>query len=276
MTKAQVRTGLLDARRVVALPSTNAYGTGTLIRDDHRMPTPKHVAITNALREECRKLPVGSRLPSEKDLAARFEVSRMTVRHALDALVTDGRVERVPGLGTFVRRPTVAMGPGLTSFTEDMRGRGLRPSSRLIALEDVAAPADVAEDLGVRAASPVMRMERLRFADDEPMCLEEGHLPIRFKRLLESADLEGSLHQVLAAAGVVITSASRRVRAAVAPSRDAHLLGLPPNAPALEIIDVFFDSNGRAVQRSHSRYRADRYEVMSDLRRAPTQHLETQ
>ncbi|MDQ7909406.1 GntR family transcriptional regulator [Phytohabitans sp. ZYX-F-186] len=240
------------------------------------MPTPKHVAITNALREECRDLPAGSRLPSEKDLATRFEVSRMTVRQALDALVTDGRVERVPGLGTFVRRPTVAMGPGLTSFTEDMRGRGLRPSSRLIALEDMPAPADVADDLGVAAASRVMRLERLRFADDEPMCLEEGHLPIRFERLLAGADLEGSLHQVLASAGVVVTSAHRRVRAAVALSRDAQLLGLPAGAPALEIIDVFFDANGRAVQRAHSRYRADRYEVMSDLRRTPTTHLENQ
>ncbi|GAB3976857.1 GntR family transcriptional regulator [Plantactinospora veratri] len=103
------------------------------------MSTPKHVAITNALREQCRNLPVGSRLPSEKDLAVRFEVSRMTVRQALDALATDGRVERVPGLGTFVRRPTVAMGPNLSSFTEDMRSRGLRPSSRLVAIEEVAA-----------------------------------------------------------------------------------------------------------------------------------------
>ncbi|BCB88675.1 GntR family transcriptional regulator [Phytohabitans suffuscus] len=240
------------------------------------MPTPKHVAITNTLRTESRDLPVGSRLPSEKDLATRFKVSRMTVRQALDALVDEGRVERVPGLGTFVRRPTVAMGPGLTSFTEDMRGRGLRPSSRLIALEQVAAPTDVADDLGVHAGTPVMRLERLRFADDEPMCLEEGHLPIRFERMLEDADLEGSLHRLLASAGVVIDSASRRVRAAVAPSRDAQLLRLPNGAPALEIIDVFYDTNGRAVQRSHSRYRADRYEVMSDLHRQPTTNLEPQ
>ncbi|WP_432842157.1 GntR family transcriptional regulator [Dactylosporangium sp. CA-092794] len=240
------------------------------------MPTPKHVAITNALREECRDLPVGSRLPAEKELATRFGVSRMTVRQALDALAAEGRVERAPGLGTFVRRPTVAMGPGLTSFTEDMRRRGLRPSSRLIALEQVAAPADVADDLGVPAGTPVMRLERLRFADDEPMCLEEGHLPIRFERLLEGADLEGSLHRILASAGVIVDSAGRRVRAAAAPSRDAQLLRLSTGAPALEIIDIFYDTNGRAVQRSHSRYRADRYEVMSDLHRRPAADLEPQ
>src|SRR3954454_8808346 len=119
------------------------------------MPTPKHVAITNALREQVRELPVGSRLPSEKELAIRFDVSRMTVRQALDALAVDGRVERVPGSGTFVRRPTVAMGPNLTSFTEDMRARGLRPSSRLIALEEVTASPEVAPELGVEVGAPV-------------------------------------------------------------------------------------------------------------------------
>ena len=232
------------------------------------MPTPKHVAITKALREQCRDLPVGSRLPSEKDLAIQFEVSRMTVRQALDALATDGRVERVPGLGTFVRRPTVAMGPYLTSFTEDMRSRGMRPSSRLIALEQVEASPDVATDLGVEVGSPVIRLERLRFADDEPMCLEEGHLPARLERIVEDADLEGSLHAVLAAAGVVIASARRRVRAVSAPSRDAQLLRLPDRATALEIVDVFYDANRRPIQRARSRYRPDRYEVMSDLRPA--------
>ncbi|MGI5151921.1 GntR family transcriptional regulator [Plantactinospora sp. CA-294935] len=239
------------------------------------MSTPKHVAITNALREQCRNLPVGSRLPSEKDLAVRFEVSRMTVRQALDALATDGRVERVPGLGTFVRRPTVAMGPHLTSFTEDMRSRGLRPSSRLVAIEEVAASPEVALDLGVEVDSPVIRLERLRFADDEPMCLEDAHLPARFQRVLEAAELEGSLHEVLAKAGVVMAAARRRVRAVPAPSRDAQLLGLPEHAPALEIVDVFYDPNRRPAQRSRSRYRHDRYEVMSDLHRPSTEPRET-
>jgi GntR family transcriptional regulator len=238
------------------------------------MPTPKHVAITNALRERCRDLPVGARLPSEKELAAQFEVSRMTVRQALDALTADGRVERVPGSGTFVRRPTVAMGPNLTSFSEDMRGRGLRPGSRLIALEEVAASPEVAADLGVEADSPVIRMERLRFADDEPMCLEEGHLPIRFQRVVDDADLEGSLHEVLAKAGVVVASAHRKVRAVISPSRDAQLLGLPEQAPALEIVDVFYDTSRRPAHRSRSRYRFDRYEVMSELHRAAPPPLE--
>ncbi|MEV2240328.1 GntR family transcriptional regulator [Micromonospora sp. NPDC049891] len=231
------------------------------------MSTPKHVAITNELREQCRQLPVGSRLPAEKELAAHFAVSRMTVRQALDALASDGRVERVPGLGTFVRRPTVAMGPNLTSFSEDMRARGLRPSSRLIAIEEVSATPEIALDLGLDAGVPVIRLERLRFADDEPMCLEDAYLPARFQRILDDADLEQSLHEILATAGVVMASARRLVRAVPAPSRDAQLLGLAEHAPALEIVDVFYDTNRRPAHRSRSRYRHDRYEVRSDLSR---------
>ena len=238
------------------------------------MALPKHAAITNALRERCRDLPVGFRLPSEKELAAEFEVSRMTVRQALDALADQGRVERVPGSGTFVRRPTVAMGPNLTSFSEDMRARGLRPGSRLIALEEVAAAPDVALDLGVEPGTTVVRLERLRFADEDPMCLEEGHLPARFQRVLDDADLEASLHEVLAKAGTQVATARRRVRAVPAPARDAQLLGLPEHAPALEIVDVFYDTGRRPVHRSRSRYRHDRYEVMSDLYRPATASLE--
>ena len=239
------------------------------------MSTPKHLAITNALRQQCRGLSAGTRLPSEKELAVQFEVSRMTVRQALDALAAEGRVERVPGSGTFVRRPTVAMGPNLTSFSEDMRGRGLRPSSRLIALEEVSATPEVAADLGVDADSAVIRMERLRFADDEPMCLEEGHLPVRLQRVVDDADLEGSLHEVLAKAGIVVASAHRKVRAVIVPSRDAQLLGLPETAPALEIVDVFYDTSRRPAHRSRSRYRFDRYEVMSELHRAGPSAAET-
>jgi GntR family transcriptional regulator len=151
-----------------------------------------------------------------------------------------------------------------------MRARGLRPSSRLIALEEVAADPEVASDLGVEPDAPVIRMERLRFADDEPMCLEEALLPTRFRRIVDDADLEGSLHELLAKSGVVVASARRRVQAVIAPARDAQLLGLPEQAPALEIVDVFCDTGRRPVHRSRSRYRFDRYEVMSELRRGAT------
>lgn len=226
---------------------------------------PKYVEILNELRDEFRHAPSGSRIPTERALATRFGVSRMTLRQALDELQAEGRVERVRGNGTFVRRPTVAMGPRLTSFTEDMRSRGLMPSSRLLALSIVPAGADVADVLGVAADDEVVLMERLRFADGEPMCLEVTQLPLRLQRVLERGDLEGSLHALLKKEGIDITSLTRRVRAVAVEPREARLLDLPDGAPTLEVLDVFYDVEGRCVQRASSRYRYDRYEVMNQI-----------
>jgi GntR family transcriptional regulator len=107
------------------------------------MKTPKYQSIFAEMRERCLNLPVDTRLPPERQLAAHFQVSLMTVRQALAELAAEGWVERVPGRGTFVRRPRVEMGPSLTSFTEDMRRRGLVP----FAGEDAAAANQQAQSL---------------------------------------------------------------------------------------------------------------------------------
>ncbi|MQA06346.1 MAG: UTRA domain-containing protein [Streptosporangiales bacterium] len=234
-----------------------------------RSSPPKYLAISADLRERCLKMPVGARLPSERWLAVDFGVSLMTVRQALAELASAGWVERVAGSGTFVRRPRVEMGPSLTSFTEDMRRRNLRPSSRLISFERVATDSDVARELGVRPGDEVITVERLRFADGEPMCHELAHLPLHLLSVLESADLEGSLHEALTAATTVLVSATRKVRALPAPPRECRLLDLPVGSPALEITDTFYDTRNRPVQTARSRYRFDRYEVLSKLSRQP-------
>lgn len=238
------------------------------------MSTPKYMSIFADLRERCLKMPVDMKLPPERQLATDFGVSLMTVRQALSELAAEGWVERVPGSGTFIRRPTVEMGPSLTSFTEDMRRRHLTPSSRLIGFETGAADAQVARELGVPHGDEVVTVERLRFADGEPMCHEIANLPLRLRPVLDSADLEGSIHEVLASVDVVLMSATRRVRAVVAPPRECRLLDLPPDSPALEIIDTFYDARGRPTQTARSRYRFDRYEVVSKLNRQPDESRE--
>lgn len=228
---------------------------------------PKYAEIVRRLRDEVRSQPPGTKVPTERELAQRFAVSRMTLRQALDALEVEGRIARVRGSGTFVRRPTVTMGPTLISFTEEMRARGLRPSARLLRFDEVAAEPPIADALALGPGDRVVMLERLRFVDGEPLCVEVSHLPGRYQRTLEEGDLEQSLHALLREAGVEIGSGTRRIRATSARLREARLLGVADGAPTLEVFDVFYDSSGRPVQRAVSRYHADRHEVVTHLQR---------
>ena len=229
----------------------------------------KYAQITARLREELKNLPAGNRLPSEREMAQRFGVSRMTLRQALDQLEGEGRLERVRGSGTFARRPTVAMGPALTSFTEDMRARGLVPSSRLLGFTRVPTDSVVQQALDLPASAEVIWMERLRFADDEAICIEVAQFPVRYQRLLEGGDLDQSVHALLRSGGVVPFCVVRQVRAVAANERETRLLHLPSGAPALEVLDVFTDVGGRPIQFARSRYRFDRYEVRMSALRGP-------
>ncbi|NED96012.1 GntR family transcriptional regulator [Phytoactinopolyspora alkaliphila] len=233
------------------------------------MKTPKYQSIFTELRERCSRLPVETRLPPERQLAADFDVSLMTVRQALAELAAGGWIERIPGSGTYVRRPRIEMGPSFTSFTEDMRRRHLRPSSLLMGLDTVPADERVATELGVIPGDDVLEVERLRLADREPMCHELAHLPAALRGMIDSSDLEGEIREACAKAGLVMASAVRRVRAVVAPPRECRLLGLPPESPALEIVDTFYDSHSRPAQTARSRYRFDRYEMLSTVGPSP-------
>jgi GntR family transcriptional regulator len=240
------------------------------------MPPSKYLAIAEDLRGRCRKLPPGTRLPSEKELAAEYGVSRMTLRQATDVLVGERVVSRVVGSGTFTRTPVVTKGTSLTSFTEDMRQRGLEPSSRLIGFERQPASAEVVADLGLHDHEDVLVIERLRLADAEPICLEVAQLPWRFHASFTPDWVEQSLHQALLAIGVRLTSGTRVIRGVVLAHREAMLLQLRPGDPALQVVHVFFDDKGRPVQRARSLYRADRYEIVTEIRRTPVDPTENQ
>lgn len=232
------------------------------------MAIPKYIEISGVLRRRCQELQIGTRLSPERALAAEFGVSVMTIRHALATLVDEGWVSRAAGSGTFATRPTVAMGPSLTSFTQDMGQRGFTPSSQVLRLETVAPDLETIARLGLRPGERAVFLERLRFADNEPMCHEQSLLPERLAPALHAGDLTESLHAALREHGTIPRSTERSVRAVVASQRECELLELPPGSPALEITDVFFDSFGQAMQYARSRYRFDRYEVRTNIENA--------
>ena len=211
------------------------------------------------LEEQCRILPPGAPLPSENDLAERFAVSRMTARHALQRLAQRGLIERRRGAGSFVLPPTLHREEGvLRSFTEQVRERGMTPSSRLLRAELAPAP-ERAQALGLPGDAALVIIERLRLADGVPIAWEQAALPREFVGVLD-ADLEaGSLHEALRALGRSLGRASGQVSAKVASRDEATALRVTSPAALLVETRVIEDTAGRPVEATTSAYVASRW-----------------
>jgi GntR family transcriptional regulator len=222
----------------------------------------KHEQLRSALLSLIEQDPRRERaLPSERDLAAEFGVSRMTARMAVEELADQGFVYRVQGRGTFVRQPWVSKSLALTSFTEDMLARGMRPATKVLASAERPAGAAAGHDLQISPAEPVVFVRRVRLADGVPICLEAVELPAALVPGLLGEALTGSLYDLLASRyRIRITHAEQRIRATVLDQDEADLLGVAPVSPALLVERVSLDRAGRPVERARSVYRADRYD----------------
>src|SRR5678816_3668473 len=137
------------------------------------MPTPQRITKQSQTRERVidlmERFGVGNAIPSERQLSADLGVSRLTVRAALDELVREGYLVRRRGSGTFVREPKIAQELTMTSFSEDMAQRGMRPGSRTLSLDTKLAGAYLGRCLHVSPSEPVLIATRLGLADDESM-----------------------------------------------------------------------------------------------------------
>lgn len=199
-----------------------------------------------------------------------FSVSRLTVRRVLDRMETEGRVYRIQGAGTFVAEPRIAKSLEMASFTEDMRERGLKPGSVLIALQEQPAGARIGFTLNLSPADPVLRITRVRTADGAPMCLENCYLPAALVPGLAGRPLEGSLYETLAAEyHIDLERAEQTIRCTVLDQADAQLLAVPALSPAFAVERTAYDSRGRAVEHAVALYRGDRYAYHLTLHRGP-------
>ncbi len=202
----------------------------------------------------------GDAIPSERSLVTRLGVSRVTVRQAIADLVETGVVERVHGKGTYVTGPQVDSRLHLTSFSREMRDRGLVPATVVLAATEEPADDDVAYALRIRPGRPVIRVERLRMADGTPMAYEVGHYPAMLFPGLLQREL-GSLYDVFATEyGVVVTRGEQTVRAESADADRARILGIPKRAPLL-VQERVTHAGERVIELSTSWYRADRYRI---------------
>jgi GntR family transcriptional regulator len=211
----------------------------------------------------------GALLPSERLLMERYSVARGTVVQAIEALAARGLVYRVQGSGTFVAEPKFRQPLTLTSFTEDMRARGMTPGSVVRNQAIVPAGEVVARHLALVPGTPVVHLERVRTADGEPMALERTHLPAQRLPGLEDADLtDTSLYELLERKwGVRVAEADQWASVVRVGEEEAALLHVSAEQPALLFQRVTRDPAGTPVEYVRSLYRGDRYEVHTRLER---------
>ncbi|HEX3787692.1 MAG TPA: GntR family transcriptional regulator [Pseudonocardiaceae bacterium] len=230
---------------------------------------PKYWGLKRHLLDLLRSMPPGSPIPTERSLAADFDVSRTTVRQALAELTVEGRLLRVQGKGTFAAEPKVAQRLQLSSYTEDMRAQGRQPSSKLLEIAEDPADPELSQLLGVRVGAKVLRLHRLRLADGEPMALETTHLPTsRFRGLRRYVTAGGSLYQVLRERyGVEMGHAEETIETALASPDEAEQLGADVGLPMLLLSRHSFDTEGTPVEWVRSVYRGDRYKFVATLNR---------
>jgi GntR family transcriptional regulator len=212
-------------------------------------------------------LEVGDAIPSERHLAGDLGVSRLTVRAALDDLVREGYLMRRRGAGTFVAEPKVAKGMTISSFSDDMRQRGLAPGSRTLELQVVPAGARLGRILHVSPAEPVIVAKRLRLADGEPMAIELLHVRESLLPGLTATDLEeDSFYDLLPRRyGIEIVGGEQTVEPTVTDEEESETLGVPLHSPALLFERITRTHAGEVVEFTISIYRGDRYRIVSEL-----------
>jgi DNA-binding GntR family transcriptional regulator len=234
---------------------------------DRTSPVPLYQQLADQLERVIRTgaIEPGAEIGNEIRLAERLGVSRPTIRQAILHLVEKGLLVRRRGIGTHVVDAPVARTLRLTSLFDDLAATNQRPRTALLALDLVAAPAEVATVLGVAVDEPVIHLLRLRFAADQPLAIMENFLPADFLDPT-AVDLGRiGLYQALRGRGILLKGATQRIGARAGTDEECRLLGEPVNSPMLTIDRITHDSNARVVEYASHLYRASRYEYAMTL-----------
>jgi GntR family transcriptional regulator len=239
---------------------------------DRASPVPLYHQLKQALAMRLKngEFELGLPLPTEAELMRFYDISRITVRRAMLELEREGHIVRMPGKGTFVTEPKIDRGlTRLTSFTEDMRERGLTATSELLDLRQESAPVHVAEKLGIEAGTPVWFVHRLRLANQQPIALNLSYLRLPPHISVVASELadSGSLWALLESKGIALKDADKTLEAILADQEYADLLQVPEGAPLLLVEGVVYDHHHTPIEFSQVVNRGDRYKYTLYLKR---------
>lgn len=238
---------------------------------DRASSTPLHSQLRAAIdaRIESGEWPPERQLPPERELCEQFHVSRITVRQALHQLVTEGRLIRIHGRGTYVASsPVKRQLLPLVGFSEDILSRGQRPGARVLRFEAATASLAVAQALQLASGEGVFVLKRLRLANGRPIAIETVQMPEKLCPGIIGESLEDrSFYALLRQKYDIHPARALQVWQAVAcPAADAKLLDLPKGSPVLQIQRTTYDQHGRPFEYLDSFFRGDRYVYYAELR----------
>jgi GntR family transcriptional regulator len=235
---------------------------------------PRYYQLANILRERISKGEWKTRqpIPSERQLEKLFSISRTTIRQAIDLLVRQGFLYREHGRGTFVSPQKLQKGISeLTSFTEDMKRRGIVPGQKILEIGHVQPPDEVRSRLELPAdCAGILHIERLRLGDGVPMGLQTSYyvLPAGQTITLEELEEIGSIYRILQEKFHLIpTEADETLEVASASRRQASLLQIKPGSPLLLSERTTYAQDRRVIEFVKILYRGDRYRYYAKLTR---------
>jgi GntR family transcriptional regulator len=230
---------------------------------------PLYLVLKRSIEDAVRggSIGPGDALPSERDIASRADISRVTVRKAVQDLVRSGVLVQRHGSGTFVAPRVERVEQSLsrlTSFTEDMARRGMTVRSHWLDRGIYPPSPDEMMVLGLSSKELVARVSRLRIADGTPLAIERASLSAAV--LPDPETVGSSLYATLGANGCRPVRAVQRISAANLGEADARLLDVPAGAASLNIERISYLATGKVIEFTRSIYRGDAYDFVAELR----------
>ncbi|KRE68708.1 GntR family transcriptional regulator [Arthrobacter sp. Soil736] len=227
---------------------------------------PKYYVLKEQILTLIEDAVPGTLIPTERALAEQYGTSRTTVRQAIGELVSEGRLDRTQGRGTFVAPPKVTHVRQLTSFTDDAASQGMTASARILDISEVPADTVTAKRLAVEPGAGVHRVERIRLVNGEPLAHETAFLAGELPDLAGNVEVRGSLYSALREDyGIRISEVEDTVETKLAGPEEVRLLDVEMGAPMLLVHRLGFDPEGRPVEWTESVFRGDRFRFVARM-----------
>jgi GntR family transcriptional regulator len=221
--------------------------------------------IRAELDELLNEFYAGQKIPSERVLSERFGVARMTLRHAIETYILEGKLERRPGSGTYISNQCYSLSARCRSFSSEMKSRGLEPGNRLLVAKIISADKVNSSKLRIPLNSKILKFSRLRFGNDIPMAYQTTSIPVSYIGIIEDAELEGSLEDLLQNRfGITIVTSQTEISGDFADQKIAKLLEIETTTPCLVKETIDMDQRSRSIMWNRTWYNAERFKIRFD------------